>query len=128
MKIAVVAVVSLISGCVTAQLNNGLQKLLGHPIQEVIDHMGYPDGEREIMGDKIYVWSTNHQAFMPMMNTATTTGSVGGTPYYGTTNSMAMVPVAAQCTVQIATDSGGLIKRYQFFGNQIGCARYARGF
>jgi hypothetical protein len=53
---------------------------------------------------------------------------VGGTPVYGQTNSMNFVPVAAQCTVQIATTPDGTIKSYQWAGNQIGCRRYSSGF
>lgn len=130
MKIAIFAVASvmLVTGCATAQLDKGLRGLIGQTMETAIDHLGYPDGQRQVMGDTVYVWSTNHQAFLPMNTTTTTTGAVGGTPYYGTTNSMALVPVAAACTVQIATDNEGIIKRYQWFGNQMGCARYAHGF
>lgn len=130
MKTAAIAIVVIgtLTGCATAQLNKGLSSLLGQNIQAAIDHMEYPDGEREVLGDKVYVWSTNHQAFLPVVNTSTTTGSIGGTPMYATTNSMGMEAVAAVCTVQIATTPDGRIKRFQWYGNQIGCRRYAGGF
>jgi len=119
---------ALLTGCATAQLNRGLQGLMGQKIQAAVARMGYPDGQREMMGDTIYVWSTNHQAIMPLMTNSTTTGLVGGTPVYGSTNSMNFVPVAAQCTVQIATTPDGTIKSYEWAGNQIGCRRYSSEF
>jgi hypothetical protein len=116
----------LIAGCATQQLDRDLKGLLGQPIQSAVDRLGYPDGEREIMGDKIYVWSTNHNAVMLVPTTTTTTGAVGSTPYTGTTTSMHMMPVAYQCVVQLAVNPDGTIKRYQWQGNQGGCAQYAR--
>ncbi len=128
MKVARFVVVALLCGCATQQLNTGLQTLVGQNIQTAISHLGYPDGQRIVMGDTIYVWSTNRNVVMPLNTTSTTTGAVGGTPYYGTTSSMQMVPMAFQCTVQIATTSDGTIKSFQWEGNQGGCQRYARGF
>lgn len=80
----------------------------------------------EIMGDTIYIWSTNRNAILPMNTTTTTTGMVGTTPIYGTTNAMHFVPVAYSCTVQIATTPDGTIKNYQWEGNEGGCRRSAR--
>ena len=127
-RIAIFAAAALLSGCATAQLDKGLNGLVGHNIKEAVAHLGYPDGQREVMGDTLYIWSTNRSGLMPFNRTTTTTGAVGGTPFYGTTNSMALMPVAFNCTVQIATTADGTIKTYQWEGNQPGCKRYARGF
>jgi hypothetical protein len=118
----------LLAACATQQLNTGLQTLIGHNIREAMSHLGYPDGQREIMGDTIYIWSTNRSGVLPMNMPATTTGTVGGVPYSGTTTSMAFVPIAIRCTVQIAVAPDGTIKSYQWEGNEAGCKRYARGF
>jgi hypothetical protein len=128
MKIAVFALVVLLSGCATQQLNTGLQELMGHNIRVAIDHLGYPDGQRTVMGHTVYVWSTSGSMMLPMTTTSTTTGMVGSTPVYGTTNQTNFMPMGFSCTVQIATDSDGTMKSYQWAGNQPGCRRYARGF
>jgi hypothetical protein len=124
MTCAVAAV--LLTGCVGQRLEKGLNSLLGQPATVAVARLGYPDGEREIMGDKIYIWSTSHQAALPVTNTSTTTGSVGGVPVYGQTTGTAWVPVTARCTIQLAVDASGQIKHYQYQGNPMGCSGYAR--
>jgi hypothetical protein len=123
--LGVIAAAIALSGCVGQRLENGLRSLIGQPISVAANRLGYPDGEREILGDKIYFWSTSHSAMLPMANTTTTTGMVGGTPVYGQTTGMTMVPVHAQCTIQLAVDSAGLIKSWQYRGNPMGCRSYA---
>jgi hypothetical protein len=127
-KTAFTACLLLLAACATHQLDEGLKGLMGRNISEAVNRMGYPDGKREMMGDTIYVWSTNHTGVMPLNMPSTTTGNVGGTPYYSTTNTMHMIPIAYACTVQIATTADGTIKSYQWEGNEGGCRRYSRGF
>ena len=117
-----------IAGCATQQLDAGLKGLIGHPVSEAVGRLGYPDSQREMMGDKLYVWSTSHTAVMPIMNTSTTTGSVGGTPIYGQTTGVTMVPMNANCLIQVAVTETGVIKSYQWRGNEMGCQMYARAF
>lgn len=125
-KIAVIAIASLtLTGCMTARMNDGLNTMLGKPISYAVGRLGYPDGQREMMGDTLYVWSTNHQAVLPVYNASSTTGTVGGTPFYGTTSSMGLMRAQAYCTIQIAVTPQGLIKTYQWNGNPIGCRGYA---
>ena len=118
----------IFAGCATQQLDTGLKGLIGHPVNEAVARLGYPDNQREILGDRLYVWSTSHTALMPHMNTSTTTGSVGGMPVYGQTTGMTMAPVNAYCLIQLAVTDTGIIKSYQWQGNPIGCQMYARGF
>lgn len=127
MKIAIFTVLAL-SGCATQQLDRGLQGLLGHNIQEVVAIWGYPDAQREVMGDTVYIWSTNQNVSMPLMTSSTTTGHIGGTPVYGTTSQLQFVPMAFACTVQLAVNPDRMIKNYQWEGNQGGCRRYSSRF
>lgn len=126
----IIALLSLaaVAGCATQQLDAGLKGLIGRPISEAVGRLGYPDSQREMMGDKLYVWSTSHTAVMPIMNTSTTTGSVGGAPVYGQTTGMTMVPMNANCLIQVAVTESGIIKSYQWRGNEMGCQLYARAF
>lgn len=115
-----------VSGCATHQLDESLRGLIGQPVSVAVAHLGYPDAEREVMGTKIYVWSSSHQGVMPMPSTSTTTGYVGGAPVYGQTTGTTWVPLNAQCSIQLAVDADGTIKQYQWRGNQPGCRSYAR--
>lgn len=117
-----------LAGCATAQLQKGLAGLLGQNIREATARLGYPDGQRQIMGDTIYIWSTTREAVMPYLNTTRTVGMVGNTPVYGTTSSLAFVPFQAACTIQLGAASDGMIKSYQWSGNQAGCEGYASAF
>lgn len=128
MKITVLLLALLTSACATRHLTQGLQGLVGQNIQAAVARLGYPNGQREIMGDTIYVWSINRNVVLPMTNTTTSSGVVGGTPYYGTTSSPGFMPMQLACTVQIATTPDGTIKSFQWEGNEAGCRRYASGF
>ena len=118
----------LLSGCAFDRLSGGLKTLLGKDIHVAVAKLGYPDDERVILGDKVYVWSTNRMTVMPIYTTSTTSGTVGSTPYYGTTMTPSYVPVNANCKIQLTTDSDGIITRYQVEGNESGCSAYASGF
>lgn len=114
-----------LAACATRQLNEGLKGLMGQNIQTAVSRLGYPDGQRTMMGNTIYIWSGSHSAAIPLMTTSSTSGMVGGTPVYGTTTNTNWVPVNYNCTIQIATDSDGVIKSYQWSGNEGGCRQYA---
>lgn len=128
MKIAVFASCLLFCGCTTQKMNDGLENFMSRRIQWAVDTLGYPDGQRQFMGDTIYIWTTNRQALLPFTNTTTTTGMVGNTPVYGSTYSTQMMPVNATCTIQLAVGPDGYIKHYQWEGNAMGCSRYSRRF
>ena len=92
------AVISL-SGCVGQHMDEGLSNLVGQNISVAVARLGYPDSKREMMGDTIYVWGRSQNSVMPMSNTSTTTGMVGGAPVYGTTTSTSYVPVNYNCSI-----------------------------
>ncbi|MFI4985894.1 MAG: hypothetical protein ACHQF3_00475 [Alphaproteobacteria bacterium] len=128
MRQAVLALITVLclTGCVAQNINDGLNGLMGQNIQAAVARLGYPDAQRTMLGDTIYVWSSNHSAALPVTSTNTTVGTVGTMPVYGTTTSTEWVPVNYNCTIQIATDADGTMKHYQWSGNMGGCASYAR--
>ncbi len=128
MKKLIGMTILLLCGCVESRMNNGLHTLVGHDIHDAMRIFGYPTGQRTVMGDTVYVWSSNGQMMMPMTTTSNAYGSVGNTPYYGTSNSTSFQPMATMCTVQLAVDTNGIIKSSQWEGNMAGCNRYARAF
>jgi hypothetical protein len=123
--IVLVFIVFGLSACVARNMNDGLQGLVGQNIQAAVARLGYPDGQRTILGDTIYVWSSNHSGVLPMTTMSSTSGMVGTMPVYGSTTGTAFVPVSFNCTIQIGVDANGTIKNYQWSGNNAGCRNYA---
>ena len=112
MKIAVFAAVALIAagaltGCVSTRMNDGLNYLIGKPVQFVINRFGYPDSQREIMGHTLYEWSNE--------------GGAMAVPLYGG----GVFAARLQCHVEVAVDSRLIVTSYQWSGNNAGCAAFA---
>jgi hypothetical protein len=128
MKEAIVLLVLTLclSGCVARHMNEGLNKLLGQNVQVAIDHVGYPDTQRTMLGHTIYVWGRSQSGVMPIFNSGTTTGMIGDAPVSTTTTSTDFVPVNYNCTIQLAVDSDQIIKSMQWAGNAGGCSPYAK--
>lgn len=97
-----------LAGCATQKLNNGLQAMIGQPVQILVNEWGYPDSQREIMGATLYVWSNE--------------GGAMAVPLYGG----GVFAARLTCTVQVAVDKAGIITSYQWSGNNGGCAPLAR--
>jgi hypothetical protein len=114
-----------LSACVSDQMNQGLGFMVGQNIQTAVSRLGYPDAQRTMLGDTIYVWSTNHQVDLPMTTTSTIMGNVGTVPVYGTAMGTTYVPANFNCTIQLGVGPGDIIKNWQWTGNMGGCARYA---
>jgi hypothetical protein len=115
-----------LSGCVTTQMNKGLEFMVGQKIDAAVARLGYPDAQRTMLGDTIYIWNTSHNVNLPMTTTSMTTGYAGSTPVYGSTISTQYVRANFNCTIQLGTTTDGVIKSWQWQGNMGGCATYAR--
>ena len=108
-KIAVIALcAAFLSGCATARLNTELQKAIGQPVDVLVNAWGYPASQREIMGQMLYTWSND--------------GGVMAVPLYGG----GVFAGRLQCQVEVAIDAQHIITRYQWSGNNGGCAPLAR--
>lgn len=126
MRYLVFAMLFTLTGCLSSRMDSGLQGLVGQDIHAATGRLGYPDGERDVMGDHVYVWSIDHEAAMYLPTVQTTTGNVGGVPYSQNTYGGSFVPARAFCMIQLGTAPDGTIKTWQYRGNPIGCAGYAR--
>lgn len=130
MKIAVIAIAVMLAGCqlpATAQvppsltetladsqaqadkqmrrLAQGLQSLQGQNIRVAANLMGYPQSQRESLGDTLYMWSS-YMTFP-------------ATQYMGA--------MTFSCTIEIAVDAMGTIKTTRWWNNG-GCNPYANMF
>lgn len=102
------AAVVYLSACATEQLNTGLQKVIGMPVDVLVSDWGYPTAQREIMGRTLYVWSNE--------------GGAMAVPLYGG----GVYAARLTCTVQVAVNAKNIITSYQWNGNNGGCAPLAR--
>lgn len=126
--ISIIAILSL-TGCATwEQLDEGLDKLVGRPLDVAISKLGYPATEQTIAGRKLYRWGNSSQgvAYMPSTSTTYATLGVGAraVPYAATTDSGSYIPVNYACNLTLATNNAGIVISYQYEGNMGGCKRY----
>jgi len=77
-------VVPGVVGCVGQHMDQGLNDLVGKDIKVAVSKLGYPDGQKVMLGDTIYVWSTGKNVVLPMSSTSITNGNVGGMAVSGT--------------------------------------------
>jgi hypothetical protein len=124
--VALIAILAGLSGCLSDQMNKGLSFMVGQNIQYAVARLGYPDAQRTMLGDTIYVWGTSRDVDVPMTTSSSTYGTVGSTPYSGTTYGTTFVRANLNCTIQLGTTPDGTIKTWQWNGNMAGCMQYAR--
>lgn len=126
-NVVAIAMIAALAACAgVSSLRDDLQPLVGQDIKAAVAVLGYPDGQREMLGDTIYVWSSSRSVPLLFPTSSTTTGTVGGTTVIAASNSYRPVTGIFHCTIQMAVDSANRIKSYQVDGNNGGCARYAR--
>lgn len=108
MRSLTIAIAMCLTGCATQQLNTGLQKLVGMPVDVLVSDWGYPSAQREIMGQTLYIWSND--------------GGVVAVPLYGG----GAFAGRLTCTIEVAVNDDKIITHYQWNGNNGGCAAFAR--
>jgi hypothetical protein len=95
-----VLIAIIATGCVrapTPTINTQLTALKGHPIQQVFDKLGNPDGESDPAGEKTYLWSLSS--------------------VYGA--------ISSRCSIKVVADKDEIIRNYDFEGTNLGCSFYA---
>ncbi|MGC1497815.1 MAG: hypothetical protein WA790_18570 [Sulfitobacter sp.] len=125
----------LLSACTTFEdIDQGLSLLEGRPIDDLIGILGFPDGEQNIAGRKLVVWSSsqNVTTVTPVTNYSSGTANAYGTggyaygTYSGTTTSYVPSTVNYNCTIKVQIDRANRIVGHDFEGNIGGCERYAQ--
>lgn len=128
------SILCLFAGCSTFEdIENGLFSLYGRHVDELVAKIGYPNGQNEVAGRKLYIWDSR-QTFsysMPKtsyssgtMNTYSTYGNAYGT-YGGTTTTWVSQVNTYNCTIIVEVDAAERISSAQFNGNIGGCEKYA---
>jgi hypothetical protein len=128
-KAWVLGAAGLLGGCTDVHLREdmtaGLQRLVGHDVQDAIEKLGYPASQRTVDGEIIYTWRGRRWAGAmyvprsPMGDADTEEPVPTGTP-------MTHGPqVRSACDIEIVTGRTGRIKGYEWEGNS-GCRLYVR--
>lgn len=129
--IFVLTAVLLLQSCALQTLKKGLPQLVGQPIETAIDLFGLPNGQMHVAGLTVYEWSSQASATIPLSqaNTTHTTGTIGSTPIRTSTTTFDTnyIPMNFHCRIKLAVNAKGIITRWEYFGNQGGCERYADG-
>jgi hypothetical protein len=107
-------------------MDDYLKPFVGQDIHVAVAKLGYPDSQRTMLGDTIYVWESNRHGVMVLPTVTSTTGDVGGVPVAMNTYGSETEPTHQQCKIQMAVDPKGTIKNYQWVGNDSGCAPYLK--
>ncbi len=121
-----VLTLTMLTGCAFTHMSKGLEALNGRNVEIAFSVLGYPDLKQEFGGDTVYTWNRNRSGTLFLPQTSTTTGKIGAKMVSCTTTQNQAVPVNYNCTIKIATDNDGVIKHWEWSGNQAGCAPYAK--
>lgn len=122
MRLTLLAVLAL-AGCATANvqadMDAGLQRLMGRDVHTAIDVLGYPTSQTEIAGDTVYDWYVEREG---VVSAPANSYQVGAGGQVKTTYANAYVPARWQCKVRLAVLAGGdRLGRYEYDGHVKAC-------
>jgi hypothetical protein len=87
-------------------LKDGLDPMIGQDIHVAIARLGYPQEQRQIAGDTVYLWSNQ-----------------AGLPPVGLVDALLDGPPS--CEIEIAVNHDNIIREYHFHGGNSACGPYA---
>lgn len=117
----------LLSGCANFEkMDMTLNMMKGKDKSLPFKVLGYPDGSYKIDKDIIYVWQRTEGGVLATSDSYTSYGTVNGKYASATTYGTVYTPTNYSCRIKIVTDSKGIIKDYDFDGDQAGCYPYIR--
>jgi hypothetical protein len=117
---------TVLAACTTFDdIEAGLTSLEGRPLSAAVSKLGFPDEEREIAGQKVYIWASARSGSYTVPQTNTGYGWAGGRPFTYTYQTQQVQSFNHSCVIRVMTDSNGLIVNWDVEGNIGGCERYA---
>ena len=105
-------------------MEKGLAALMDKDVATAFNVIGYPSGKNEFGDKTVYYWSVNTSMTMFLPQTSTTSGTVGMTPFYGTTTYNQAVPINCNCLIKLVANEDGKLIRWEYNGNLCGCNTY----
>ena len=122
-KLLVLIILIFVAGC-PGNMENGLVALMGKDVDTAFNVIGYPSSKNEFGNKTVYYWSVNKSTTMFLPQTRTTSGTVGMTPFYGTTTYNQSIPLNCVCEITLTANKNGKLINYDFYGNNCGCRIY----
>lgn len=123
--------ISILSGCTTQKVAEGLHLLQGEKLKTAISYLGYPDSKLEVDGDIVYEWDYNNTFTGVQAVSQPFSGSVYGAGgyagYSGQTTAYVPQTYHHTCTIRLMTDKSSTIVGSAWKGNPAGCSTYADG-
>ena len=118
-------IVCLLSSCASTRVTDGLNALMGYPIETAFNIMGYPDAQIDVGSEKVYIWKTSSSSTYYTTQTSYNSGHVGNNAYSGTSTYTVPNTINSHAEIKIIADSTGRIINWDWYGNEYGLERYA---
>lgn len=119
----------LLSACVNSPapvLQSHIDRLIGYPISNAINVLGYPANEGKIMGNKFYVWQASGSVYRPDIYTTNGTGMFGSASFdYQQTSIGPGHNVAIGCQIRLMVDAKDIVRHWDYHGDARGCSIFA---
>lgn len=121
--------ISILSGCATGKVEEGLHLLQGQKLKTAISYLGYPDNKLEVDGDTVYEWDYNNTFTGIQAVSQPYSGSIygagGSVGYSGQTTAYVPQTIRHHCSIRLVTDKKSTIIGTAWKGNPAGCSDYA---
>lgn len=115
----------LLSSCASTRVTDGLNALMGYPIETAFNVMGYPDAQMDVGSEKVYIWKTSSSSTYYTTQTSYNSGYVGNNLYSGTSTYSVPNTINSHAEIKIVADRTGRIINWDWYGNEYGLDRYA---
>lgn len=125
----------MVASCSTFEdIDEGVSRLYGQPVDNLIAIIGFPDQERTIAGRRLLVWSTTEQVTVFRPVTTRSSGRAEVESFRGEVQAnferdeTSFVPVleTRECTIRVQVDPSERIVFHDLRGDLAGCEGYAR--
>lgn len=126
-SIVALACALTLSGCMSfSVLDAEMPKYQGRHIDTLVSKLGLPNAEQQIMGRKVYIWTTSmqHVSIDPVIST--TTGYIGTRPISMTSTSYQASSSQLSCTIRVFVDNMNVINGSDYNGNNGACFTYSK--
>lgn len=102
----------------------GLQTLIGKNVDIAFKVLGYPDQKHIFNNTVVYTWNKSQSSVRTYSTPQVTSGIIGDKSFKATIIENQYIPVNESCKIQLAVDSHGYIKSFDY-DDEGGCYSYS---
>jgi len=127
MRTLIITSALCLTGCLSAgNMDSGLDRLVGQPIQVATDRLGPPSGQTEAAGGKSYFWVSNGADLrVSTADPPSKFGTVSPTDMVADPSPTSSATYSQRCWVRVNAGADGKITDFQWSKNTGGCAAFA---